>query len=84
MSRDPGKLFFRNILARILSNLIVKVNIRPVRVSISSSRVLFSKIYKGGHLETDMDLRVVKNYAFQLSKSILGYTQLNLPDFLML
>ena len=30
MSRDPGKLFFRNILARILSNLIVKVNIRPV------------------------------------------------------
>ena len=26
MSRDPGKLFFRNILAKFLSNIIVKVS----------------------------------------------------------
>ena len=30
MARDPGKLFFRNVVARILSNIVVKVSFKLI------------------------------------------------------
>ena len=34
MARDPGKLFFRNVVARILSNIVVKVRFKLIQYTL--------------------------------------------------
>ena len=36
MARDPGKLFFRNVVARILSNIVVKVSFKLIQCTKNS------------------------------------------------